>query len=285
VIGEQVSQYTIVSALGRSGHGELFRGERVADKLAVTVQILPLGATSFAASGVHHPNLAKVIECGVTKTGHPYLVLPHFEGESLADRLESGPLTGPQVASVTHQIAIALDALHTAGFVHHCLTTAGVWIVSDGIVVLDAGLVMARGAYSAPEPWELATVVDPRADIYALGCVAFELGAGHPPFVGSPDEVLEGHRKLSPPVDDLAEDFPPTLEKLLVRMLDKDPNQRPRVARELARVLALLSDGETAAPLQATRHAPAQPSTVITSGPTVPPRAAPDAPTLVPRKR
>ncbi len=289
MIGEQVSHYKILSAFGHTGHGELFHAERLGDKLAVTIQILPAGVeTSFAAVGVTHPALVKVLECGVTKAGQPYLVLPQFEGESLPHRLASAPLTGAQVASATHQVANALDALHTAGFVHRCLTTASVWIIDHHIVVLDAGLVAERGAYSAPEPWEAAAVIDPHADIYALGCLAFELATGHAPFLGTPAEVRDHHAKTPPPLGDLPADFPPTLAKLLERMLDKNPAHRPRLARELARVLALLAGGEKAAPLMTTVAAkagtPNLGPTLVTSGPTLPTTLDPDAVTLRPRK-
>jgi len=239
VIDELPSNYSLGARFGLTGCGELWRGQRKHEELAVTVELLPIGATSFAAVGIAHPNLARVLECGVTASGRPFLALPRLDGDSLAERIRTmGPLSGPQVAYVGSQVAFALTALHAAGLSHHCLTTASLYLVGDQVQVFDAGLVTARGAYAAPEG---SAHGDPRVDIYALGCVAYELACGHAPIAGS-----------APTVADLGAGFPATLAKLIARMVDPDPNHRPREAHELARVLALLAGGESAPALGTT---------------------------------
>jgi serine/threonine-protein kinase len=276
VIGEPFGNYTVVGKLGRSGVGDLWRGENTADKHPVTIEVLPVAATSFAAVGVAHHGLPRVLDCGVSAGGRPYLVLGAFEGQSLADRLrDSGPLSGAQVAYVAYQIANALDALHSAGVVHRCLTTAGIYVVANHVLVLDAGLVAHRGAYTAPERWEGAGLPDPRADLYALGCLAYELACGQAPFLGTANVLREHHERTAPALDKLGKDFPPTLGKLIGRMLDKDPAHRPPAARELARVLSLLVGGEAAPPLAVTGAdkpqtlVPNLGPTLVTSGPTL----------------
>ena len=212
----------------------------VAVKLVLNSRYGPLGAgtsTSKAAQRfarevaimrrLHHPNLPRTIDGGVDASGRPYLVMEYLNGRELSELIEGHPqLPASWVAALGAQIASGLAAAHAEKVVHRDLKPANVIVVPGGVVkVLDFGLgqivdedgtqltssgvTVGTARYMAPEQFRGSTVT-PAADLYALGCVLFELLTGVPPFHGgSAYELGEKHRNADiPPLRTLRQDVP-----------------------------------------------------------------------------
>ncbi|WP_328914379.1 MULTISPECIES: protein kinase domain-containing protein [unclassified Streptomyces] len=220
-----------------------------------------------------HPNLTLLIGGGVDQTpggsGLPYLAMELLDGHPLADLIDEEPqLPVSWAAAIGAQIAAGLTAAHTAGVVHRDLKPANVMLTQDGTVkVLDfgmgsivddpdqtrltsTGVSIGTARYMAPEQFR-AERVSALADLYALGCIMYELLIGQPPFSAkTPYELSEQHQHAKPPQLTLVRpDLPSELVRLVDRLLEKDAELRPENAalvREVLVPLAFASD-DTAA--------------------------------------
>jgi serine/threonine-protein kinase len=223
-----------------------------------------------AVARVASAALAKVLDAGIAGDGRAYVVSEHVVGQTLGQRLAGGRLSQTQVADVVAQIARALLAAQGVGVVHHDLKPANVLLVPDEdratgerAVVLDFGLAplvaarleRAASAYIAPELWSRGEQpTDGAADVYALGCLAFQLAVGRPPFQAPTHEKMrEKHlHDPAPSVRSLAPDTGVVLDRLVARMLEKRPADRPPSVQDLAKLFDLLVGQE--APLGETVH-------------------------------
>ncbi|GGU87514.1 RNA helicase [Streptomyces filipinensis] len=220
-----------------------------------------------------HPNLTLLIDGGVDRTpggrGLPYLAMELLDGHPLTDLVDEEPqLPVSWAAAVGAQIAAGLAAAHTAGIVHRDLKPANVMLTRDGTVkILDFGMGSVVGdpeqtrltstgvgvgtaRYMAPEQFRAERVLAP-ADLYALGCILYELLIGRPPFTaGTAYDLCEQHQRAQPPRLTLVRpDLPRELVRLVDRLLEKDPELRPENAalvREALVPLALAPDGTAA---------------------------------------
>ncbi|MET7712977.1 protein kinase [Streptomyces sp. NPDC005407] len=220
-----------------------------------------------------HPNLTLLIDGGVDQapggSGLPYLAMELLDGHPLADLIDEEPqLPVSWVAAVGAQIAAGLAAAHTAGVVHRDLKPANVMLTGDGTIkVLDfgmgsivddpdqtrltsTGVSVGTARYMAPEQFR-AERVSALADLYALGCILYELLIGQPPFSArTPFELSEQHQHERPPQLTLVRpDLPSGLVRLVDRLLEKDAELRPENAalvRDALVPLALAPD-DTAA--------------------------------------
>jgi serine/threonine protein kinase len=220
-----------------------------------------------------HPNLTLLIDGGVDQTqggsGLPYLAMELLDGNPLADLIDEEPqLPISWVAAIGAQIAAGLAAAHTAGVVHRDLKPANVMLTRDGTLkILDfgmgsivddpdqtrltsTGVSVGTARYMAPEQFR-AERVSALADLYALGCILYELLIGRPPFSArTPYELSEQHQHELPPQLTLVRpDLPSELVRLVNRLLEKDAELRPENAalvREVLVPLALVPD-DTAA--------------------------------------
>ena len=177
-----------------------------------------------------------------------------LEGETLARRIQRiGRLPVDQLADICRQIASVLEATHAAGITHRDLKPDNIFIVPDAelasgerVKVLDFGIAkltdgslnitgtsnaMGTPAYMSPEQWRSSGKVDGRADVYSLGCVAFELATGRPPFLcESIGDACDKHlNTMPPPARSLVPDLSPVLDTLLLHLLAKQPDQRPSI--------------------------------------------------------
>jgi serine/threonine protein kinase len=215
-----------------------------------------------ATSRMRHPGIVDVFDCDVDATGRAYMVMEHLEGETLAERLRRAEkLHWSAACLIARRVADALGAVHDKGIVHRDLKPENVFLVNNGrdpaatVKVLDFGLaklltadavarLTMRGMlvgtpdYMSPEQCAGAEV-DHRADIYALGCILFEMLTGHPPFVASTVRAMVvAHRfRPVPSVGTECSDLPEWLGDLLARMLAKEPNCRPPSMREVSKAL------------------------------------------------
>jgi serine/threonine protein kinase len=182
----------VESKLGEGGMGEVFRavdtrlGRSVALKIVEERFAARFEREARAISSLNHPNI-----CTLHDVGPNYLVMELVEGETIAARLESGPLSRKTVLLYASQILAALVEAHGKGIIHRDLKPANIMIAKSGVKVLDFGLaksgqdetvtaspmIMGTPAYMAPEQRE-GKPADARSDIYSFGCVLYEMFTG-----------------------------------------------------------------------------------------------------------
>jgi len=224
-----------------------------------------------AAARVRHPGITTVLDSGKHRLPNgdeiAFIAMELLEGESLTKRLSRAGRCAPGTAAeIARQIASALDAAHRAGVVHRDLKPDNIYLVHDSAVatgervkVLDFGLakfvdvsttavstVFGTPRYMSPEQCRSSTLIDHRSDIYALGCILFELVTGRTPFEGELYKIVDGHLRVTPPrARSLAPDLPPALDELIRRMLSKVPAERPASMAEVEAELRLAGAANT----------------------------------------
>lgn len=208
---------------------------------------------------LQHPHIVPILSAG-EMNGLPFYTMPFVEGESLRVRLvRIGAMGVGQVVNILRDVARALDFAHEKGIVHRDIKPDNILLAGASATVTDFGIAKAIAAsrvgdddaltqlgialgtpqYMAPEQIAADPAIDHRADLYSLGCVAYELLAGETPFAGLPPAGLFRAHLLEKPAAITAKraDVPETLEIVISRCLAKDPALRPPSARD---VLALL---------------------------------------------
>jgi eukaryotic-like serine/threonine-protein kinase len=258
--------YTIERELGGGGMSRVFvadeqrLGRKVVVKVLAPELAVALSTTRFereirVAASLQQANIVPVLAAGDVD-GLPYYTMPYVEGESLRARLGRGPLTIAEVMSILRDVSRALAYAHERGVVHRDIKPDNVLLSGHTAVVTDFGIAKAieaaaegpvgatltqlgtaigTPAYMAPEQAAGDPATDRRADIYAFGCMAYELLAGQPPFAGlPPHKLLVAHMSEAPkPVAELRPDCPPALASLVMQCLAKEPDARPAGAAEL----------------------------------------------------
>ncbi len=224
------------------------------------------------AASLQQANIVPILAAGETD-GLPFYTMPFVEGESLRVKLaKDGPLPIAMVVSVLRDVAKALAYAHERGVVHRDIKPDNVLLSGGTAVVTDFGIAKAISAaragregstltqlgtsigtpsYMSPEQAAGDPSVDNRADIYSLGCMAFELLTGQPPFHGrTPARTLAAHMTETPTQpSQLRSEIPEALEQLVLRCLEKEPAARPQSGQELAASLdAVTSSGMAAMP-------------------------------------
>ena len=224
--GSVLGPYKIEALLGEGGMGQVFRARDTRLDRTVAIKVLKEWSGRFekesrAIAALNHPCI-----CTLHDVGPNYLVMELIEGETLAARLKRGSLSIPQAIQFGAQIAEALAAAHAKGIVHRDLKPANVMLTKSGVKVLDFGLaksaadpslsvegtLMGTPAYMAPEQFE-GKGADARTDIHSLGLIL--------------RDMLGGTR------DGLPEATPPSLARVVMRCLEKDPDERWQSARDL----------------------------------------------------
>ena len=284
--GESIAGYLLVRVIGRGGMGVVYevRHEGVGSRAAMKLLPPPLqSVTGYAerfereakaASRISDPGLVGVFGHGVHSDGSPYILMEYVDGLGLREVLQHAADRRLQVATVLtygRQIAEAMAAVHAAGIVHCDLKPENIKLAPEPAVpgghrakVLDFGI--ARGsdkssvvtfgvlgnagtpAYMSPERCAGARVIDGASDVYALGCILYELLCGSPPFVGPPEDLLVLHRYSDPvPAGALVPAVPSALDALILQMLAKLPTARPDMAG-VAAALKKLQDAALASP-------------------------------------
>ncbi|MFE3449095.1 protein kinase [Nonomuraea sp. NPDC059194] len=258
-------RYQLDEPIGRGGMGEVWRGHDPRTGRAVAVKILapqvtqPAARERFArearaAAQIVHSNVVTVFDTG-EQNGRPYLVMELLTGRSLADELVDGHRYNiPEVCRLMSQAAAGLDAAHKAGVVHRDVKPANLHRTADGTLkIVDFGIaqvasetsrlttvgtVVGTAAYLAPEQinGEGGTAA---SDLYALGCVAYELLCGQPPFSGGAADLMRKHVFETPvPPSQVRPDVPAALDRLVLSMLAKNPADRPANAEQVRQAFA-----------------------------------------------
>jgi serine/threonine protein kinase/TolB-like protein/tetratricopeptide (TPR) repeat protein len=281
--------YTLERELGRGGMATVYLANDLRHHRQVAIKVLNpelgavLGAERFLreigiAARLSHPHILPLHESGTLDLGlgRPVLfyVMPYIAGQSLRERLrEELQLPLDEALGIARQVADALDHAHREGVIHRDIKPENI-LLSDGQAVLadfgiaraldaaggdkltDAGLTIGTPAYMSPEQASGSVRLDGRSDIYALGCVVYEILGGQPPFPGpTPQSILARHamdpvpslRTLRPAVSG-------ALARVVSRALAKVPSDRFPTARAFADALAAASLVEDPPPLSAWRR-------------------------------
>src|SRR4051794_39566143 len=295
VLGER---YRLGDPIGRGGMATIYRGQDMRMDRIVAVKVLrevystdPKFVTRFqreakAASSLQHPNIVQVYDYGQTD-GNYFIVMELVEGTDLRRYLRSrGVLAVDRAIIIAHDVALGLGAAHRRGIVHRDVKPQNVLVGKDGSIKLTdfgiasvykdinaerlttTGMTLGTVQYYAPEQAQ-GEIVNPAADVYALGIVMYEMLTGRTPFEGdTPVAVAMQHIQDAPLApSQLNPNIPPALEEVILRCLEKPPEMRYRDGTLLARSLELLGEQEGITALPAT---PTGVPTPLTNGHTKP---------------
>ena len=280
--GTRLSQYEILSPIGAGSMGEVYRARDTRLDREVAIKVLPelvmydadrlqrFEVEAKAAAALNHPNILAVYQMG-TYAGVPYLVSELLEGKTLAESMRRGPLPVRKALDYAVQIAVGLAAAHEKGIVHRDLKPDNLFVTKDGrIKILDFGLAkvmqpkehatnaptltmpgvaMGTVGYMSPEQVRgLAT--DHRTDIFAFGAILYEMTMGKRAFERSTSaDTMSAILNEEPkPLSELAPDTPLALQRVILRCLEKNPEQRFQSASDLAFALQALLDSGSASP-------------------------------------
>ena len=282
-----LSHYRILEQIGAGGMGVVYRAHDERLDRDVALKVLPLGMLTdgvarsrfrkeaLALSKLNHPNIATIHDFD-TQDGTDFLVAELIEGLPLDRLLLSGPLPEKDIVQLGAQLCEGLAAAHEHRVIHRDLKPANVRVTPDArLKILDFGLaVVLRGEtsptaitasisephmagtlpYMAPEQL-LGRTIDARTDIWAAGCVLYEMSTGRRPFLGQDstlfDEIL--HRAPAAP-SKLNPCVTPGLQAIILKCLEKDPKHRYQSAEEVARDLHHLAEGTATTALRLRRR-------------------------------
>ncbi|MBL8956217.1 MAG: serine/threonine protein kinase [Myxococcaceae bacterium] len=269
LVGAELGGCTLKARLGGGGMGSVYRAfqHSVGREVAVKVIAPALAGTPGAverfmrearlAAQVNSPQVVTVLDFGQRGDGLLYLVMELVDGAPLSALMGAGPVEPMRALQLGVQLCEALAAIHALGIVHRDVKPSNVVLVRgarDDVKLLDFGLARAAGdasltaseqvvgsaSYVAPESVR-GEAVDARADLYALGGVLYALLEGQAPFGGGDfTQVLQ--RQLDGELRPWAQPVPQPLQALVERLLDPDPDARPRSAAEVKERLAALNE-------------------------------------------
>lgn len=257
-------RYKIEREIGAGGMATVYLAVDLKHRRHVAVKVLrpdlaaTMGPDRFLreieiAAQLHHPHITPLYDSGEAD-GFLYYVMPYEEGQSLREKLaKHGELPVPEAVRVLRHVVDALAHAHQQGVVHRDIKPENIMLSGEHAMVTDFGVAKAVSeatgrrqlttegvalgtpAYMAPEQASADPNIDQRADIYAVGIVAYELLTGQPPFTGTTvQQVLAAHFTQDPePVSTYRDRVPPALEALVMRCLEKKPADRWQTAEEL----------------------------------------------------
>jgi serine/threonine protein kinase len=277
MLGEAIGNYLVTAKLGEGGMGAVYLAVHRVIGRKVAVKVLRPGGSADAellhrfflearsTASLRHPALIEVFDFGTNRDGSPYIIMEYVDGESLAARIQRvGRLPMATVLDVSQQIAAGMSVAHGAGIVHRDLKPGNVLLCGarsgqqgDIVKILDFGIAklmspdplvgpitqmsafMGTPLYMAPEQCLGAGNVDHRADIYALGCMMYEMTCGEPPFVSPDLRALISAQLGGKPVPPRTHrpEIPPELESIVLKALSKNPESRQSHMSEVALAL------------------------------------------------
>ena len=273
---KQLGSYTLIAQIAEGGMGEVWHANHKLLARPAAIKLVKVDASrqemfakrfhreANAIAGLQSPHTVYLYDFGTTEDGRLYYVMELLDGISLQTLITKfGPQPASRVVSILRQMCQSLEEAHQQSIVHRDLKPSNVMICKvaqarDFVKVLDFGLAKQFGTpdtslltaegvtlgtpeYMAPEVARASSEIDARADLYAVGCVAYTLLTGELVFVDTnPVTLALKHMKTAPvPPSQRTKGFvPPDLERVIMMCLEKDPNARPRSARDLDRMLA-----------------------------------------------
>ncbi len=269
---ELAERYRLIRELGGGGSATVYLATDLKHSREVAIKVLrPEVAASLAAerflreiatvARLQHPHIVPLLDSGEAG-GFLYFVMPYVAGDTLRSRLRlEGRLPIPDVIRILADVADAVAHAHERGVVHRDLKPENILLSGRHALVTDFGVARAASlaadqerqltvgvalgtpAYMAPEQAMASPAIDHRVDVYALGVLGYELLAGRPPFTaGTPQDVLTMHVAVQPePIESHRPDVPPDLARVIMRCLEKRPEERWPSATELVGVLEPLA--------------------------------------------
>jgi eukaryotic-like serine/threonine-protein kinase len=267
--GEQIGPYEVLAPLASGGMGEVYRARDTRLRREVALKMLPDAAAhdadslarfereTRAVAALNHPNILAIHDTG-TFGAVPYAVTELLEGESLADRLRSGPLATAKALNIAIQIADGLDAAHTRGIIHRDIKPDNIFVANDGRAkILDFGIarieqparspglgssakhqtssqfLVGTAGYMSPEQVR-GKSIDGRSDIFSLGATFYEMLTGRRAFSReTPVETLGAVLRDDPIRYPETEKIPEEVRRFVARCLEKDAADRYQSARDL----------------------------------------------------
>src|SRR6267142_736287 len=293
--GTKLGPYEIQTSIGAGGMGEVYRAHDSRLDRTVAIKVLPasfsadrdrlqrIAQEARAAAALNHPNILSIFDIG-DEDGAPYVVSELLEGETLRDRLRSGPISSRKTIDYAVQVARGLSAAHEKGIVHRDLKPENLFVTNDGRVkILDFGIaklvrpsgveegaaetavptetesgaILGTSGYMSPEQIR-GEKVDHRSDLFALGCVLYEMLSGRRPFSGpTPADTMSAVLSQEPPpLPTLRKDIPPDLDRAVRRCLEKSAGERTHSAWDLASELERLGGTGFAVAAEPPRRGP-----------------------------
>jgi serine/threonine-protein kinase len=274
--GSSIGSYQLVDKLGEGGMGVIWLAKHSLLGRCAAMKILLPGFSANpelvqrffnearAATAIGDPGIVQIFDFGLHTDGSAYIVMELLDGESLGQRIERcGRLPTREAVAFGRQIAMSLAAAHAKNVVHRDLKPENVFVVPDPAVlggertkVLDFGIAkldtnenplktqtgawLGTPVYASPEQCRSLADVDHRSDIYSLGCMLYCMVTGRPPFeTGSSGDAVAAHiRDRARPPSSIAPDVPASLDAMIARCLEKDPERRYQSMHEVASALA-----------------------------------------------
>ncbi len=260
MIGQTVSHYKILEKLGEGGMGVVYKAQDTKLRRSVALKFLTPEMThdkeaksrfiheAQAASALDHPNIAVVHEIDDTADGRSFICMAYYEGKTLKDQIESGPFDVNRAIRIAIQIADGLQRAHEAGIIHRDIKPANIIVTGrNEVKIVDFGIAklstQTRGtstssggtaAYMSPEQAQ-GVDVDARSDLFSLGVVMYEMLTGKRPFVGEHEAaVMYSIVSIDPASPShLNPAIPTELDKIILKLLEKNPENRLQSAAEL----------------------------------------------------
>ena len=265
--GAVLGHYEVVRRLGQGATATVYLARDGKHHRDVAVKVLrpelaaALGPDRFLreidiAATLHHPHILPLFDSGALGT-LLYYVMPHVEGESLRTALATRPMPVDAALRIAREVAMALDYSHRRGVIHRDIKPENILLQDGQAIVADFGIARAietadpmrrtepamgtgTPAYMSPEQLSRGAAIDGRADIYALGCVLYEMLAGRPPYAGATREAISEQQAAgaAPSVRAARPEVPVSVAAAVARALEPEPDDRFATAQELGSALS-----------------------------------------------
>jgi serine/threonine protein kinase/lipopolysaccharide biosynthesis regulator YciM len=254
MVGNTISHYKILSKLGEGGMGVVYEAEDIRLRRMVAVKVLPPDLTrdsdakerflqeARAPSMLDHRNICTIHEVDETEDGQMFIVMARYEGQTVKQEIERGPLGLEQAVKITEQVAEGLRDAHEKGIIHRDIKPANIMVTDAGQAkIMDFGvakLAAQKTEFKAGATWGTVVYMSPeqvrgeevdrRTDIWSVGVVLYEMLTGQWPFKGDYEQaVMYSILNEEPePLTSLRSDVPAELESIVMKAMSKDPDQR-----------------------------------------------------------
>ena len=285
--------YRVFKILGAGGMGVVFQAEDPLLRRPVALKAMkPVLASSesararfqreaIAAAAIKHDHIVTIYQVGEDR-GVPFLAMEFLEGEGLDARLRrEGALLVAEVVRIGREVAEGLAAAHQRGLIHRDIKPANIWLEGERrrVKILDfglaraiagdahltqSGIILGTPAYMAPEQVR-SEKIDPRCDLFSLGCVLYQLATGRMAFQGKDtmSMLMALAVDIPPPPHEVRAEVPPPLSELIQQLLTKDVNKRPASAQEVIERLRQIEEGKPSEDRPIPVARPAEPPTVL----------------------
>ncbi|MCC6801877.1 MAG: protein kinase [Anaerolineae bacterium] len=270
LVGKQVDAFTVQERIGKGGMATVYRAYQPSINRSVALKIISLDPnvgerdefrSRFALeaqtiASLEHIHILPIYDYGIVNNEIAYIAMRMLRGGTLADMIASGPLELERTADIFTQVARGLNYAHSKGVIHRDLKPSNIMFDSEGnayltdfglakmvensVHITKSGNIVGTPAYMSPEQLR-GDPIDYRSDIYSMGCILYHLLVGHPPFEASDTNVVSviyQHLEKDPePPSTHNPSIPPGVEQVVLRALNKDPNERFETAEAMADAL------------------------------------------------